>query len=37
MKWITAIMNAMHVAETVDISRIAVDEAYRQQVIDSLR
>ena len=37
MKWITALRNAMRVAETVDVSRIAVDEAYRQRVIDALR
>lgn len=37
MKWITALRNAIRVAETVDVSRLAVDEAYRQRVIDSLR
>ena len=37
MKWITALRNAMRVAETVDVSRIAVDEAYRKRVIDALR
>lgn len=36
MKWITSLRNAMRVAETVDISRIAKDEAYRQRIIKAL-
>jgi hypothetical protein len=37
MKWFASLRKAIHLAETIDVSRIAVDEAYRLRVGKALR
>ena len=36
MKFFASLRKAIRLAETVDVSRIAVDEEYRQRVVKAL-